>query len=88
MIRSAYIHIPFCNNICFYCAFCKMLKNDAFVDKYLNSLEKEISSQIVGEYAMDALREIDEVAYIRFASVYRQFKDVSTFMDELKKLLE
>ena len=40
MIKSAYIHIPFCNNICFYCAFCKMLKNDAFVDKYLNSLEK------------------------------------------------
>lgn len=41
MIKSAYIHIPFCNNICFYCAFCKMLKNDAFVDKYLNSLENE-----------------------------------------------
>ncbi len=56
--------------------------------KVQNSLEKEISSQIVGEYAMDALKDIDEVAYIRFASVYRQFKDVSTFMDELKKLLE
>ena len=47
MIKSAYIHIPFCNNICFYCAFCKMLKNDAFVDKYLNSLEKEIKKIII-----------------------------------------
>ena len=49
MIKSAYIHIPFCNNICFYCAFCKMLKNDAFVDKYLDSLEKEIKKNYKGD---------------------------------------
>ena len=49
MIKSAYIHIPFCNNICFYCAFCKMLKNDAFVDKYLNSLENEIKKNYKGD---------------------------------------
>jgi len=52
-----------------------------------NSLEREITTDMVGEQVMDKLREVDEVAYVRFASVYRQFKDINTFMDELAKLL-
>ena len=52
-----------------------------------NSLEKEITSGKIGELAMEKLKDIDEVAYVRFASVYRQFKDINTFMDELAKLL-
>ena len=51
-----------------------------------NSLEKEITSGKIGELAMEKLKDIDEVAYVRFASVYRQFKDVSTFVDEVTKL--
>lgn len=53
-----------------------------------NSLQNEISSTSIGEYVMEALKGIDEVAYVRFASVYRQFKDINTFMDELKLLLK
>ena len=53
-----------------------------------NSLEREITTDMVGEQVMDKLREVDEVAYVRFASVYRQFKDILTFMAELTKLLE
>ena len=52
-----------------------------------NSLDREVSSVKIGELAMEKLRDIDEVAYVRFASVYRQFKDLSAFMDELKKML-
>ncbi len=52
-----------------------------------NSMEKEITSQYIGELVMNKLKDIDEVSYVRFASVYRQFKDINTFMDELKKLL-
>ena len=52
-----------------------------------NSLDREVSSVKIGELAMEKLKEIDEVAYVRFASVYRQFRDINTFMDELKKLL-
>lgn len=52
-----------------------------------NSLEREISTQEIGELVMKALKKIDEVAYVRFASVYRQFKDINTFMEELNKLL-
>jgi transcriptional repressor NrdR len=52
-----------------------------------NLLDREVSSQKIGELAMDKLKEIDEVAYVRFASVYRQFRDINTFMDELSKLL-
>jgi len=52
-----------------------------------NSLEREISSQYVGELVMGKLKVLDEVAYVRFASVYRQFKDINTFRDELNKLL-
>lgn len=51
-----------------------------------NSLEQEVSSKKIGEMVMEGLKEIDEVAYVRFASVYRQFKDISTFLKELEKL--
>jgi len=52
-----------------------------------NSMEKEITSKIIGELVMQELKGIDEVAYVRFASVYRSFKDINTYMEELKKLL-
>ena len=52
-----------------------------------NSLDREVTSVKIGECVMDKLKDIDEVAYVRFASVYRQFKDINTFMSELKKLL-
>ena len=53
-----------------------------------NREEKEISSSEIGELVMNRLQELDPVAYVRFASVYREFKDVNTFMDELKKILD
>ena len=53
----------------------------------MNSLEQEVSSSCIGEMVMERLKCIDEVAYVRFASVYRQFKDIDTFMTELSKLL-
>lgn len=53
----------------------------------LNSYEREVTSIHIGELAMAELKKIDEVAYVRFASVYRQFRDIQTFMDELSKLL-
>lgn len=56
--------------------------------KLYGSLEKEISSTAIGELVMEQLKRVDEVAYVRFASVYRQFKDINTFMAELNKLLE
>lgn len=52
-----------------------------------NSLDREVTSEHIGELVMDKLKGLDEVAYVRFASVYRQFKDISTFMEELNKLL-
>jgi len=52
-----------------------------------NSLDREVTSVHIGELVMEKLKEIDEVAYVRFASVYRQFKDINTFMEELAKLL-
>ena len=52
-----------------------------------NDMDREISSARIGELVMDKLKGVDEVAYVRFASVYRQFKDISTFMAELNKLL-
>jgi transcriptional repressor NrdR len=52
-----------------------------------NSLQREVTSQNIGEMVMARLKSMDEVAYVRFASVYRQFKDINTFMDELRKLL-
>lgn len=54
----------------------------------INKEEKEIPSSVIGEIVMDKLKELDPVAYVRFASVYRQFKDVNTFMDELKTFLK
>lgn len=53
-----------------------------------NSLEREVRSEQIGEMVMDRLKGVDEVAYVRFASVYRQFKDINSFMDELKNILE
>ncbi|MBQ5968711.1 MAG: transcriptional regulator NrdR [Clostridia bacterium] len=52
-----------------------------------NSLDREVTSVHIGEMAMEKLKAMDEVAYVRFASVYRQFKDINTFMEELAKLL-
>jgi transcriptional repressor NrdR len=52
-----------------------------------NSLDREVTSEKIGELVMEKLKGIDEVAYVRFASVYRQFKDINTFMSELNKLL-
>lgn len=52
-----------------------------------NMMEKEIRTQVIGEVIMDHLIELDEVAYVRFASVYRQFKDVNTFISEIEKLV-
>lgn len=53
-----------------------------------NSLEREVTSVEIGEMIMNKLKDIDEVSYVRFASVYRQFKDLNSFMDELKKILD
>ena len=53
-----------------------------------NKMEREVSSAEIGELVMERLKKTDEVAYVRFASVYRQFKDINTFMHELNKLLE
>lgn len=65
---------------------------NAFVDEVENKIfsmdQKEIDSSIIGEIIMDKLKELDPVAYVRFASVYREFKDVNTFMEEIKKILE
>ena len=64
----------------------------ALVDEVENEItnmeEKEIESRVIGELLMNKLKDLDPVAYVRFASVYREFKDVNTFMDELKKILE
>lgn len=56
--------------------------------KVQNSLDREVKSSYIGELSMEALRDKDEVAYVRFASVYRQFKDVQAFMDELENFLK
>lgn len=61
---------------------------DAVELEIFNREEKEIPSSMIGEIAMDKLRALDPVAYVRFASVYREFKDVNTFMAELKEFLE
>jgi len=61
---------------------------DEIENTALNSLQKEIESEKIGELVMSKLKDIDEVAYIRFVSVYRQFKDIDTFMNELQKLIK
>ena len=53
-----------------------------------SSLEREVASERIGEMVMDRLKSLDEVSYVRFASVYRQFKDINTFLEELNKLLK
>ena len=53
-----------------------------------NSLDREVSTAQIGELVMERLKPLDEVAYVRFASVYRQFKDINSFMRELNKILE
>jgi len=65
---------------------------EAMIDDVESSIfskeEREISSRQIGEMVMEKLKDLDSVAYVRFASVYREFKDVNTFMDELKKILD
>lgn len=61
---------------------------DRIETKVFSLEEKEIPSNVIGEIVMDELKRLDEVAYVRFASVYREFKDVNTFMDEIKKILD
>ena len=61
---------------------------DAIETEIFNREEKEIPTSVVGEIVMDKLKELHEVAYVRFASIYREFKDVNTFMSEIKKILE
>jgi transcriptional repressor NrdR len=69
-----------------------MGKIDELVDnitkRVYNSMEQEISSKAIGEMVMDGLKSLDEVAYVRYASVYRSFTDIDSFMEELKKLKE
>lgn len=60
---------------------------DEIESELQSSLEREVSTTEIGEMVMKRLKDLDEVAYVRFASVYRQFKDINTFMDELTKLL-
>ena len=60
---------------------------DSIEGQIFNTEEREISSTKIGEFVMEHLRKLDAGAYVRFASVYREFKDVSTFMDELKKFM-
>lgn len=60
---------------------------DNIEQSLLNSYEREVTSIYIGELAMEELKKIDEVAYVRFASVYRQFSDLNTFMEELKDIL-
>ena len=61
---------------------------DEVETEIFNREEKEISSTVIGEIVMNKIKDLDSVAYVRFASVYREFKDVNTFMSELKKVLE
>ena len=69
-----------------------LMKLEQIVDnveqRVFSALESEVSSKTIGELVMEQLRSVDEVAYVRFASVYRQFKDINTFMDELNTLLK
>lgn len=60
---------------------------DGITKRVYNSMEQEISSKAIGEMVMDALKDLDEVAYVRYASVYRSFTDISSFMTELQKMM-
>lgn len=61
---------------------------DEIETEIFNKEEKEVPSTLIGEIVMDKLKKLDAVAYVRFASVYREFKDIDTFMDELKKMMK
>jgi len=61
---------------------------DEIENQLYNTMKKEVNSNIIGEMVMERLKELDEVAYVRFASIYREFRDINTFMSELKKILE
>jgi len=61
---------------------------DEVENEVFNREEREIPSEIIGELVMNKLKNLDEVAYVRFASVYREFKDINTFMDELRSVLK
>lgn len=61
---------------------------DAIETEIYNLEQKEVESSQIGEIVMDKLKDLEEVAYVRFASVYREFKDVGTFMEEIKKMLD
>ena len=61
---------------------------DDIESKLYNMLEREVSSERIGEMVMERLQQLDEIAYVRFASVYRQFKDINSFMTELAKLIK
>ncbi|RCX15499.1 transcriptional repressor NrdR [Anaerobacterium chartisolvens] len=61
---------------------------DSIESQAYNTMRREITSEEIGEMVMERLKDMDEVAYVRFASVYRQFKDINTFMDELRNLLK
>ena len=71
-------------------ALCDALEQavDEIEQTLSNTMNREVTSLEIGEQAMQQLKNIDEVAYVRFASVYRQFSDINTFMDELKELLD
>jgi transcriptional repressor NrdR len=60
---------------------------DSIERELQNTMKREVPSPLIGEMVMNELKDIDEVAYVRFASVYRQFKDINTFMDEIKKMI-
>ena len=61
---------------------------DDIESKLYNMLEREVTSERVGEMVMERLQKLDDIAYVRFASVYRQFKDINSFMDELAKIIK
>ena len=61
---------------------------DDVESKLYNMLEREVSSERIGEMVMERLQKLDDIAYVRFASVYRQFKDINSFMDELAKIVK
>lgn len=61
---------------------------DSITKQVYNSMEQEVSSKVIGELVMSGLKKLDEVAYVRYASVYRSFTDISSFMSELQKMME
>ncbi len=61
---------------------------DSITKRIYNSMEQEVSSKQIGEMVMEGLKELDEVAYVRYASVYRSFTDIDSFMKELQKMME